>query len=717
MRDNPRVKTILILAANPTNTSRLRLDKEVQEIDEGLRRANKREQFKLEQKWAVRSRDFYRAILDTQPQIVHFCGHGAGEDGIVLEDETGEAALVQADELASMFRLFAAESVECVVLNACYSEGQAQAIAQHVNYVIGTNQTIGDSAAIAFSMAFYDALAAGKTIEFAFELGSSRLVGLPESQTPVLKKKPQDGLSSPLAEKGIEKKLSNTQPTDRKHIFISYKRNAEPDEPIALQVYRALSQQHEVFIDQRMLVGTRWAEYIETQLRQSDFLIVFLSDSSVHSEMVGWEIQKAHELAQLQGGRPAILPVRVAYREQFQYPLSAYLDPINWAFWQDVSDTPRLIAELTQAISGGELSIGEAQKPSLLRASEVSSFPRPFPSAQLEMPEGTMDSESQFYVERPCDAIALRTIEQKGVTIAIKGSRQVGKSSLLIRIKETAEKAGKRVAFLDFQLFDKAALQDAELFFRQFCTWVTDELEMEDRVDEYWSTPLGNTQRCTRYISRHILKGLGKQPLVLAMDEVDKVFDAEFRNDFFGMLRSWHNCRATTPIWKNFDLTLVTSTEPYQLIDDLNQSPFNVGQVIEMGDFSPEQVADLNQRHGLPLNSSGERRLIGLLGGHPYLIRRALYLIASQQMSASELFANAINDSGPFGDHLRHHLSLLHNKTELIQGLLEVIRQNNCADKRIFWRLRGAGLVREEGKAIVPRCQLYAEYFRENLRG
>ncbi|KYC42840.1 ATPase [Scytonema hofmannii PCC 7110] len=714
MRDNPRVKTILILAANPTNTSRLRLDKEVQEIDEGLRRANKREQFQLEQKWAVRSRDFYRSILDTQPQIVHFCGHGAGEDGIVLEDEAGEAALVQANELARMFKLFASESIECVVLNACYSEVQAQAIAQHVSYVIGTNQTIGDNAAIAFSMAFYDALAAGRTIEFAFELGSSRLVGLPEYQTPVLKKKSQDGLSSSVG-KGIEK-LPDAKPTDRKHIFISYKRNADPDEALALQLYHSLSQHHEVFIDQRMVVGTRWAECIEKQLCKSDFLIVFLSSRSVHSEMLGLEIQRAHELAQLHGGRPAILPVRLAYREQFQYPLSAYLDSINWAFWQDDSDTPRLIAELTQAIAGGELSIGEAQKPSLLRASEALSFPRPFPNAQLEMPEGTMDSESQFYVERPCDAIALRTIEQKGVTIAIKGSRQVGKSSLLIRIKETAEKAGKRVAYLDFQLFDKAALQDSELFFRQFCSWVSDELDMEDRVDECWRAPLGNTQRCTRYISRHILKGLGKQPLVLAMDEVDKVFDAEFRNDFFGMLRSWHNCRATTPIWKNFDLTLVTSTEPYQLIDDLNQSPFNVGQVIEMGDFGPEQVADLNQRHGLPFNPSEERRLIGLLGGHPYLIRRSLYLIASQQISPNDLFANAINDSGPFGDHLRHHLSLLHNKTELIQGLLEIIRQNNCADKRIFWRLRGAGLVREEGKAIVPRCQLYAEYFRENLR-
>ncbi|MEI2578845.1 CHAT domain-containing protein [Scytonema sp. PRP1] len=183
------VKTILILAANPTNTSRLRLDEEVREIDEGLRRANKREQFNLEQKWAVRSRDFYRAILDYQPQIVHLCGHGAGKDGIVLEDETGQAALIRADALASMFKLFASKGVDCVLLNACYSEVQASAISQHVNYVIGMNNTVGDKAAVAFAVAFYDAMAAGEGVEFAYELGCSQMVTFVEQQTPILRKK------------------------------------------------------------------------------------------------------------------------------------------------------------------------------------------------------------------------------------------------------------------------------------------------------------------------------------------------------------------------------------------------------------------------------------------------------------------------------------------------------------------------------------------------
>lgn len=195
---NPDVKTILILAANPKGTSRLKLDKEVREIDEGLRRASKREQFRLEQKWAVRQRDFYRAILDYQPQIVHFSGHGTEFDGIILENEADEPAFINADALASMFKLFATKGVECVLLNACYSEVQAKAISQHVNYVIGMNRTIGDKAAIAFSVAFYDAIAAGEQMEFAYELGCSLLISYSEQQTPLLLKKDQISIIQPL---------------------------------------------------------------------------------------------------------------------------------------------------------------------------------------------------------------------------------------------------------------------------------------------------------------------------------------------------------------------------------------------------------------------------------------------------------------------------------------------------------------------------------------
>ena len=164
-------------------------------------------------------------------------------------------------------------------------------------------------------------------------------------------------------------------------------------------------------------------------------------------------------------------------------------------------------------------------------------------------------------------------------------------------------------------------------------------------------------------------------------------------------------------------LALVTSTEPYQLIANLNQSPFNVGRVLTLDDFAPGEVHELNERHGRPLDAAGEGQLNGLLGGHPYLTRRALYLVASGGSTTQALFAQAAAERGPFGDHLRYHLFRLHDKPELVQGLLQVLRRGECSDERVFFRLRGAGLVRREGRAVLPRCRLYADYFREHLHG
>jgi hypothetical protein len=516
-------------------------------------------------------------------------------------------------------------------------------------------------------------------------------------------------------------------PTERDaktvRIFLSYKRNAEPDHSVALQLYEALNQEHDIFIDQSMIVGELWVERIMAELRKADFLVVLLSANSIQSEMVQEELQTTHNLSKEQGGRPKILPVRLAYRAAFQYPLSEYLNSINWAFWNGEEDTARIIDELRQAISGNDLPIGDEQaKAKILQKDDSQTMPQPFAQAQpmsaalLETPEGTMAPESEFYIQRTGDDIAMTAIKHQGVTITIKAPRQMGKSSLLIRIIHAAAKAGKRSAFIDFQLFDKSALDNSDIFFQQFCAFLTDELELEDRTEEFWKMPLGNSQRCSRYMSRYLLKELNA-PLVLAMDELETMFDTDYRSDFFSMLRNWHNSRATKPVWKHLDLALVTSTEPYQLIDNLNQSPFNVGEVIELQDFTSEQLADLNSRHGSPLSSEEEKKLMDLLGGHPYLSRRALYMIANQRISAADLFKQAIDERGPFGDHLRYHLFRLYGNEPLVHGLRQVINQNVCPDERIFFRLRGAGLIRKEKQAVLPRSKLYAKYFQEHLNG
>lgn len=182
------IKKILVLSANPVNTSKLRLDEEVREIQSALERSRHREEFELIPRMAVRIDDLRRALLDHSPQVVHFSGHGDGTDGIALEDNSGHTQLVSTESLSNLFKLFR-DTVECVLLNACYSETQAEAIYQHINCVIGMESSITDIAAIHFSKAFYDTLGAGRSYEDAFDFGCNNidLNSIPEFLTPKIK--------------------------------------------------------------------------------------------------------------------------------------------------------------------------------------------------------------------------------------------------------------------------------------------------------------------------------------------------------------------------------------------------------------------------------------------------------------------------------------------------------------------------------------------------
>jgi CHAT domain len=181
------MKRILILSANPKNTDNLRLDEEIREIQAGLERSKTRDHFEIINRSALRVDDLRRTLLDHDPHILHFSGHGAGEHGLALENHAGQMQLVSTAALAELFGL-AQSTLECVVLNACYSKVQAEAIYQQINCVIGMDQAIGDRAAIKFAVGFYDALGANKSYEDAYAFGCNaiKLEGIPESSTPVM---------------------------------------------------------------------------------------------------------------------------------------------------------------------------------------------------------------------------------------------------------------------------------------------------------------------------------------------------------------------------------------------------------------------------------------------------------------------------------------------------------------------------------------------------
>jgi hypothetical protein len=232
--------------------------------------------------------------------------------------------------------------------------------------------------------------------------------------------------------------------------------------------------------------------------------------------------------------------------------------------------------------------------------------------------------------------------------------------------------------------------------------------------DVWDSDLLGEKGSFAEFLVTAVLDG---PPVVLLLDEVDRLFDRPFRGDFFAAVRGWHNNRATDEVWENLHLVLGHATDPALWIENLNESPFNVGDRLRLDGFNPDQVADLNARHGSPLRGPEEiAGLMDLVGGHPYLVRQALYVLATERWSLARLREESGKDTGPFGDHLRRHLWALHQSDRLRTAVARIARGGGCEDETLFQRLVAAGLVRGETRAEARlRCDLYQQYFSRHL--
>lgn len=314
MNSETPVNKILILAANPQGVSKLRLDEELRDIEEGLLRAKKREQFLIKSALAVRHRDIHRQIMDFEPQIVHFSGHGAGVDGLVFEDVKGGVKLVDAEALAGLFELFA-DHLKCVLLNACYSEIQAKAIAQHIDYVIGMSQAIGDRAAIEFAVAFYDALGAGKSVEFAHKLGCRviRTAGIPEYLTPKLLIKKQLGTEEGTIKTTPLSAVSLELPTQESKVFLSY---SPKDEKLRVELENSLSILEgqgviSIWHEKKIRLGNNRNIEINKNLNSARIILLLISRHFLNSKYhLNFEVKQAME--RQKAGQAYVIPILIS---------------------------------------------------------------------------------------------------------------------------------------------------------------------------------------------------------------------------------------------------------------------------------------------------------------------------------------------------------------------------------------------------------------------
>lgn len=718
-----QAKTILILAANRRGTAPLRIDEEVREIKATLQQSRHPDRFVVEHTSVARPEDVRRAMLDYYPQIVHFCGYGSGEQGLILGNEAGEPALVSTEAIANLFKLFS-HQVECVLLNDSYSEAQAKAIAQHIPYVIGMSDEIGDKAALEFAVAFYDALAARSEVEFAFELGcvAIRIAAVSGESVPVLLRKTEVASSeapasaptpvpTPAPVPASENPASATpQPLS---VFISYSHKDEEfkDELVVHLANLRRQGKIQAWQDRDIEAGAEWDAEIKQQLESAEIILLLITPRFLASEYCyDKEIQRAME--RHGAGTARVIPIIVKHCDWQDTPFSKLqvvpkdAKPITkWA------DQDEAFLDVVKGVRRAVESL-QASK----RTKETANTGSVVSGTSFEMPEGAIPLNSKLYIDRPpIEQDCYTTILKPGALIRIKAPRQMGKTSLLSRILYQAQQDGQRIVYLNFQLADTQVLDSIDSLLQWFCASVTEELKLDDRLPEFWRGVMSSKAKCTNYFRRYLLTTL-TEPLTLGLDEVNLVFQhLEIAQDFFGLLRAWHEQSKYEPFWQNLRLVVVHSKEVYIPLNT-NQSPFNVGLPIELPEFTQSQVRELVQRHSLSWSNNQVNRLMTMVNGHPYLTRKALFEIARGSLTFEQFLEVAPTEQGLYGEHLRRHLSNLQSDPELEDAMQQVVKARNPRlDASLLFKLRSMGLIKLDGNRATPLCDLYRIYFSNKL--
>jgi hypothetical protein len=266
-------------------------------------------------------------------------------------------------------------------------------------------------------------------------------------------------------------------------------------------------------------------------------------------------------------------------------------------------------------------------------------------------------------------------------------------------------------------MFDHRQLQSLDKLLLAIANQIGDDLNANNLPDATWKPARTPQQNLTRYLQDEII-GANNDPIVLLMDEVDRLFAfPDYRDDFFALVRYWHSRRAIDPKLARLNIVLAYSTEASMFIKNANQSPFNVGEVFELGDFTRLQFEDLNFKHGTPVkNPTDIDALLDVVGGHTFLVRQSLYELATSPIAVKELLTTAADDDGPFAGHLQPYLLRFHEFVELSQPMKSVLQSGVCPDDVSFYRLRSIGLVRGPDRThVTPRCGLYRQYFGARL--
>ncbi|MFY7931799.1 MAG: AAA-like domain-containing protein [Microcystis aeruginosa] len=523
-------------------------------------------------------------------------------------------------------------------------------------------------------------------------------------------------------------------------VFISYShRDEKLRETLGLHL-ASLQRQGVIksWHDRKISAGTEWKQAIDENLNSAEIILLLISENFIASDYC-YDLEMERAIARHDAGEARVIPI--------------ILKPVDWsgAPFGKLQALPKNAKPVTTWSNRGEafLNIAEGIRQAAMEMATVLTdkqptvLPEPQQSAKatemptqseplkptvtpdkiqqeisLESPEGQVSIDSRFYITSPYEERCYEEIQRPGSLIRIKSPHNMGKSSLMAKVLAQASQLGYRAVTIDLEQTNQKFFDDLDKFMQWFCASVGKPLGVRVKIEEYWDDIFGANDNSTDYFEKYLLEG-DDRPLVLAIDNFDRIFKyADIETDLCGLLRGWHESSKIKKLWQKLRLIIVHSQESYAQ-RDINQSPFNVGLPIELGEFTPEQVQELVARHGLTWTEGELEQFMGLIGGHPYMVRSALYHIAAGYLSLAEFLRTAPTEAGIYSDYLRGHLKTLEDYPELGAAMKLVITSEAPVRLRSeeSFKLDSMGLVVRVDNNVKPRCDLYRQYFCDRLEG
>jgi AAA-like domain/CHAT domain len=328
-----------------------------------------------------------------------------------------------------------------------------------------------------------------------------------------------------------------------------------------------------------------------------------------------------------------------------------------------------------------------------------------------------IENNGRFYIVRSrLEQHCYEEILKPGMLIRIKSPDKMGKSFMMSRVLDYVEQNGYRTAIIDLREANQEIFANINLFLKWLCAMVGDRLNIDCDPEGNWKKFLGANPNCTKFFENYFLSPTDR-PLVIAFDNFDCIFDhANIETDFCGLLRGWFEKVNTNKVWGNLRQIIVYSQESYA-IKDINQSPFNVGLSVELGELDAAELLALATAHKLSWTNQEIEKLMDSIGGHPYLMQLAFEQIIHQKILLNELLRTAPTEEGIYGDYLNERLQCLEGNS-LVDAMWKVVDSNNpvrLGSKETF-KLDSMGLIKRQGNDVGPRCNLYRLYFKDRLR-